>query len=281
MVQELTKIALFQGKQIRRIFLDNEWWFSVIDIIALLTESDKPRDYWHTMKRREKKESNDQLSAICRQLKLEASDGKKYTTDCSNVEGLFRIIQSIPSPKAEPLKLWIAKVAKERLDEIENPELGIQRARMLYEKKGYSKEWIEKRVRGIEVRQKLTDEWKERGVKSETDYALLTNEIMQGAFGLKVDEHKKLKGLAKHNLRDHMTDLELIITMLGEATTTQLTRDRDSQGTPKLQNDAKDGGAVAGRTRKDIEKQIGKKVVSEDNFLSSTQKPFKKIESSQ
>lgn len=144
MVQELTKIALFQGKQIRRIFLDNEWWFSVIDIIALLTESDKPRDYWHTMKRREKKESNDQLSAICRQLKLEASDGKKYTTDCSNVEGLFRIIQSIPSPKAEPLKLWIAKVAKERLDEIENPELGIQRARMLYEKRVIQKNGLKK-----------------------------------------------------------------------------------------------------------------------------------------
>lgn len=266
---ELTKIAVFSGKQIRRVLLENEWWFSVVDVIALLTESGNPRDYWYRMKIREKNEAGTELSTSCRQLKLTSSDGKKYETDCANTEGIFRIIQSVPSPKAEPFKRWLAKIGKERIEEIENPELSIERARGLYEKKGYPKEWIEKRLRGMAIRQKLTDEWEERGAQTEKDYALLTNEIMQGAFDLKVDEHKKIKGLKKENLRDHMTDLELIITMLGEATTTQLSQDRDSQGIPKLLTDAQDGGAVAGRTRKDIEKQIGRKVVSKENFLST------------
>jgi hypothetical protein len=202
---ELTKIAVFDGTKIRRIFIDNEWWFSVIDVIALLTGSEKPRDYWYRMKEREKSEAGTELSTICRQLKMEASDGKKYQTDCANTEGIFRIIQSIPSPKAEPFKRWLAKIGKERIEEIENPELGIERVRTLYAKKGYSKEWIEKRIQGMAIRQKLTNEWEERGAKSEIDYALLTNEIMQGAFELKVNEHKKIKGIAKENLRDHMT----------------------------------------------------------------------------
>lgn len=265
---ELTQISIFEGVQIRRIFMDNEWWFSVIDVIAFLTDSKKPRDYWHKMKIREKSTSDTELSTICRQLKLTAPDGKQRTTDCANTEGIFRIIQSIPSPKAEPFKLWLAKIGKERIDEIANPELGIQRAKNLYEKKGYPQEWIEKRLRGIAVREKLTDECEGRGANKGLDYAILTNDIMQGAFELKVEEHKKIKGLERENLRDHMTDLELIITMLGEATTTQISQQRDSQGMPKLRRDAQDGGAVAGRTRKDIERQIGAKVVSGENFLS-------------
>lgn len=265
---KLTKLSFFEGKQIRRVFFENEWWFSVIDIIGLLTSSENSRDYWYRMKVREKDEAGIELSTICRQLKLEAADGKKYLTDCANTEGIFRIIQSIPSPKAEPFKSWLARVGKERIDEIENPELGIERAKALYEKKGYPKEWIEKRIRGIGVREKLTDEWKERGA-SDPDYAILTNEIMHNAFGMKVNDYRKHKGLERGNLRDHMTDLELIITMLGEATTTQITQERNSKGMPKLKRDAKDGGSVAGRTRKDIEKLTGSKVVSKENFLTS------------
>lgn len=266
-MDDVTKIAIFQGKQIRRVLIENEWWFSVIDVIAFLTESKKPRDYWHKMKIREKSTSGCELSTICRQLKLQSSDGKNYETDCANTEGMFRIIQSVPSPKAEPFKLWLAKIAKERIDEIENPELGMDRVKSLYEKKGYETGWINKRMRGISVRHTLTDEWAERGVKKSIDYAILTNDIMQGAFGLKVHEYKQVKGLERENLRDHMTDLELIITMLGEATTTQITQHKNSQGLDKLRKDAHIGGAVAGRTRKDIEKQTGKKVVSQENFL--------------
>ncbi len=266
---DLTHVSVFDGQKIRRTFTDNEWWFAVIDVIALLTESKNPRDYWHKMKTREKSTSDVQLSTICRQLKLQAADGKKYLTECATMEGMFRIIQSIPSPKAEPFKAWLAKVGRERIEEIQNPELGIERVRALYAKKGYPKDWIEKRLQGMAIRQKLTDEWDERGAKTEFDYAILTNEIMQGAFSLKASEHKKVKGLDKENLRDHMTDLELIITMLGEATTTQLTKKRDSRGITKLKVDAKDGGAVAGRTREDIEQQTGINVVSTENFLPS------------
>jgi prophage antirepressor-like protein len=267
MTKEIAKIAVFKGKHVRRILVDDQWWFSVIDVVAILSESENPRDYWYKMKIREKDEAKIELSTFCRQLKLTASDGKKYATDCANTEGMFRIIQSIPSPKAEPFKRWLARIGKERLDEIENPELGMQRTKELYEKKGYPKEWIEKRLRGIAVRQKLTDEWDGRGAETDIDYAILTNEIMQGAFELKVDDYKKHKGLKRENLRDHMTDLELIITMLGEAATTRITQDRDSTGMPALQKDAKDGGAVAGRTRKDIENQAGTKIVSKQNYL--------------
>ena len=185
---------------------------------------------------------------------------------CSNTEGLFRIIQSIPSPKAEPLKRWLAKVGHERIQEIENPELAMARMQELYEKKGYPKEWIDKRLRGIAVRQDLTDEWKTRGARTSLEYAILTNEIMQGAFDLNVEEYKEVKGLERENLRDHMTDIELILTMLAEATTTKLHRDRDSRGFEPLKKDAQDGGAVAGRTRKDIEDKSGKPVVSAENF---------------
>ena len=243
-----------------------------MDVVAVLTDSNNPRVYWNAMKARVKSDDGLQLSTICRQLKLEASDGKKYETDCANTEGMFRIVQSIPSPKAEPLKRWLAKVGYERIQEIENPELGMRRTKSLYEKKGYPKDWIEKRLRGIAVRQKLTDEWDTRGAEKDLEYAILTNEIMQGAFEMDVDNYKKHKGLKRENLRDHMTDLELIITMLGEAATTKITQDRDSQGMPKLQRDAKDGGAVAGRTRKDIEHQSGAKVISRENFLIQEKK---------
>ena len=266
MSNKSTKISLFHGQQIRRIFLENEWWFSVVDVIAFLTDSPNPGAYWRKLKQRLIVDGSEVVT-FCHGLKLTAPDGKKRETDCAKTEGIFRIIQSVPSPKAEPFKLWLAKVGKERIDEIENPELGMDRVKGLYEKKGYDKNWIDKRMRGISVRQSLTDEWAERGVKRPVDYAILTNDIMQGAFDLKVNEYKKVKGLDRGNLRDHMTDLELIITMLGEATTTQITQQKNSTGTEKLRNDAKIGGAVAGRTRKDIEQQTGKKVVSRKNFL--------------
>lgn len=264
----LTKVAIFKGKQIRKIFYQHEWWFSVVDTIEILTNSERPRKYWSDLKGKLNKEGYLELSEKIGQLKLKSLDGKLRETDCGNTETIFRIIQSIPSPNAEPFKRWLARVGKERLDEIENPELGMQRTKVLYEKKGYPKEWIEKRLRGIAVRQKLTDEWDVRGAETELEYAILTNEIMQGAFEMDVEKYKKHKSLKRENLRDHMTDLELIVTMLGEAATTKITQDRDSQGVPQLQKDAQDGGAVAGRTRKDIEQQTGTKLISKHNYLS-------------
>jgi hypothetical protein len=263
----MSAIKLFESKKIRSVWdvLEEKWYFSIVDVVGALTDSLDPKDYWYRIKKREKV-SGLELSTICRQLKLESSDGKKYLTDCASTEGLLRIIQAIPSPKAEPFKLWLAKVGYQRLQEIENPELAMSRMQELYEKKGYPKEWIDKRLRGIAVRQDLTDEWKNRGARNSREYAILTNEIMQGAFELKVDDYKAVKGLERENLRDHMTDMELILTMLAEATTTTLHRDRDSQGFEPLKKDAQDGGAVAGRTRKDIEQQTGKPVVSQDNF---------------
>jgi len=265
---QLMQIPFFHEKQIRKIFLEGEWWFSVIDVVAFFADSEDPAAYWRKMKTQK---GNTELPKFCHGLKLEASDGKKYITDCANTEGIFRIIQSIPSPKAEPFKVWLARIGKERIDEIENPELGMDRVKSLYEKKGYDKGWIDKRMRGITVRHSLTDEWVVRGVKKSIDYAILTNDIMQGAFDLKVNEYKQVKGLERENLRDHMTDLELIITMLGEATTTQIMQQKNSKGLGLLRKDAKVGGAVAGRTRRDIERQIGAKVVSKENFLSDKQ----------
>ncbi|MDP1710099.1 MAG: Bro-N domain-containing protein [bacterium] len=263
---ESTKIAIFKGKKIRKVVFGNEWWFSVVDVCFVLTDSPDAGAYWRKLKQRLITEGS-QVVTFCHGLKLEASDGKKYVTDCANTEGVFRIIQSIPSPKAEPFKKWLAKVGYERIQEIEDPELSAKRMKMVYELKGYSKNWIEKRVRGIAVRNELTDEWKERGAREQKDYAILTNDIMKGAFDLTVDEYKNLKGLEKQNLRDHMDDIELILTMLGEATTTKFHRDRDSKGVPRLSKDAKDGGKIAGRTRKDIEKRSKKKVVSGKNYL--------------
>jgi len=263
---EDNKLAVFQGKHIRKVFHEGEWWFSIIDVIAVLTDSSIPKRYWSDLKRKLANEGYSELYEKIVQLKFAAADGKLYATDCANTETMFRIIQSIPSPKVEPLKRWLARVGKERIDEIENPELSMERMKELYEKKGYPKEWIDKRTRGIAVRQDLTDEWKTRGVRNNQEFAILTNEIMQGAFDLKVDEYKQVKGLERENLRDHMTDIELILTMLAEATTTKITKDRDSKGFTPLKKDAQDGGAVAGRTRKDIERQSGTPVVSSKNY---------------
>jgi prophage antirepressor-like protein len=264
------KLVLFEGRQIRKIFHEDEWWFSIIDVVEVLVGGDRPRKYWNDLKKKLAAEGYSEVSEKIGQLKMTAPDGKQRFTDCASTETLFRIIQSIPSPKVEPLKRWLARVGRERLDEIENPELAMGRMQELYEKKGYPKTWIDKRLRGIAVRQDLTDEWKDRGASTRLEFAILTNEIMQGAFGLKVDEYKQVKALKRENLRDHMTDIEIILTMLGEATTTKLHRDRDSQGMTPLKKDAQDGGAVAGRTRKDIEHQTGIPVISAGNFKQLT-----------
>lgn len=273
-------VALFQSRVIRRALHNDEWWFVITDIIAALTDAADPSDYWKKMRRRDPALGLDSQGGgqIVPPLGLAFDTaGGRQKLQCWNTQGIFRLIQSIPSPKAEPFKRWLAKVGKERLDEIENPELAMGRMQDLYEKKGYPKEWIDKRLRGIAVRQDLTDEWKQRGVNSSQEFAILTNEIMQGTFALRVDEYKQVKALARENLRDHMTDIELILTMLGEATTTKLHRDRDSVGMPRLKKDAKDGGAVAGRTRKDIEQQSGKPVISPGNFKQLAAKQVSKV----
>jgi len=269
---DATKIALFKGRKIRRTLYNNEWWFSVIDVISALTDSLNPNDYWYKMKIRVKSEDGIELSTICRQLKLESSDGKKYETDCADTEGIFRIIQSIPSPKAEPFKRWLAKVGYERVQEIENPELATKRTRMLYKLKGYSDDWIEKRMRGIFIREELTDEWQKRGAEHQRDYEILTAEISKATFGMTPSEYKKHKNLNRENLRDHMDDLELIFVMLGERSTTEIHRTENSQGFPKLKSDAVAGGNIAGGARKKLEKRLGKSVVSKNNFLKGRQK---------
>lgn len=281
MKEKTTKLAVFEGKRIRKILHEGEWWFSIIDVIEALVGGDRPRKYWNDLKKKLLQEGYEQLSEKIGQLKMLSTDGKFYATDCANTETMFRLIQSIPSPKVEPLKRWLARVGKERIDEIENPELAMTRMQELYEKKGYPKQWIDKRLRGIAVRQDLTDEWKNRGARTTLEYAILTNEIIQGAFGLKVEEYKQVKDLERENLRDHMTDIELILTMLAEATTTKLHRDRDSQGMVPLKKDAQDGGAVAGRTRKDIEVQTGKPVISAENFKQLSARKLKKLKSAE
>uniref|UniRef100_A0A831UBP3 Phage antirepressor protein n=1 Tax=Geobacter metallireducens TaxID=28232 RepID=A0A831UBP3_GEOME len=275
--KEITKLAVFEGREIRKTIYNGEWWFSVADVVEALTDSVDVRQYIKRMRQRDP-ELDSYWGTICTPLELLAPDGRIRKTNCSNTEGLFRIIQSIPSPKAEPFKRWLARVGHERIQEIENPELAQERMKQLYEQKGYPKEWIDKRLRGIAVRQDLTDEWKVRGARSSREFAILTNEIMQGAFDLKVEEYKEVKGLKRENLRDHMTDMELILTMLAEATTTKLHRDRDSQGFEPLQKDARDGGAVAGRTREDIERQSGKPVVSGENFKELTGRKSRRLE---
>ncbi|MDP2693186.1 MAG: Bro-N domain-containing protein [bacterium] len=262
-----TKVAIFKGKQIRKILYQNEWWFSVVDVVGVLTESLDARDYWYKMKIRVKDEEIIELSTICRQLKLLAPDGKMRETDCANTEGIFRIIQSIPSPKAEPFKRWLAKVGYERVQEIENPELATKRTRMLYKLKGYPDSWIEKRLRGIEIRETLTGEWQKHGVKEQKEYEILTAEIAHAAFGLTPSQHKKIKGLKRENLRDHMNDLELIFSMLGEAATTEITKNEHPAGFVENKKVAKRGGGVAGLARRKMEKEIGKKIVSEENYL--------------
>jgi hypothetical protein len=266
-----TKIALFRGKKIRRTLYQNEWWFSVIDVCEALTDSINVGAYWRKLKQRLKEEGSEVVT-FCHGLKLEAPDGKKYETDCANTEGMFRIIQSIPSPKAEPLKRWLAKVGYERIQEIEDPELATKRTRMLYKLKGYPDDWIEKRMRGIAIREELTDEWQKRGAKEKREYEILTAEISKATFGITPSQYKKHKNLKRENLRDHMDDFELIFTMLGERSTTEIHRTDNSQGLPKLKSDAKAGGDIAGGARKKLEKRLGHPVVSKHNFKKLNEK---------
>ncbi len=268
-------LVVFQEKAIRRTWHNGEWWFSVIDVCGVLSDSPDAGAYWRKLKQRLGADGSEVVT-FCHGLKLEAPDGKKRVTDCANTEGLFRIIQTIPSPKAEPFKRWLAQVGYERVKEIENPELAGARARELYQAKGYPQAWIEKRLRSISIRGELTDEWKQRGVQEGKEYSILTAEIARATFGVTPDVHSRLKGLDKvktgNNLRDHMTDLELIFTMLGEAGTTEIARRKDAQGFVDNRKAAKEGGAVAGNARKALEAKSGKPVVSKENYLPPARK---------
>ena len=270
-------LVVFQEKAIRRTWHNEEWWFSVVDVCSVLTDSPDAGAYWRKLKQRLSAEGSEVVT-FCHGLKLEAPDGKQRVTDCANTEGLFRIVQSIPSPKAEPFKRWLAQVGYERVKEIENPELASARARELYQAKGYPQAWIEKRLRSIAVRGELTDEWKERGVREGREYSILTAEIARATFGVTPGAHSRLKGLDKvktgNKLRDHMTDLELIFTMLGEAGTTEIARRKDAQGFADNRTAAKEGGAIAGNARKALEAKSGKPVVSKNNYLASPPTPL-------
>ncbi len=267
-MEDNKQIALFKGKAVRKTIFNKEWWFSVVDTCGVLTDSPDPGAYWRKLKQRLAEEGSEVVT-ICHGLKLEAPDGKMRETDCANPEGMLRIIQSIPSPKAEPFKRWLAKVGYERVQEIENPELATKRTRMLYKLKGYPEDWIEKRMRGIAVREELTDEWQKRGAQNEHDYEILTAEISKATFGITPSEYKKHKGLKKENLRDHMGDFELILTMLGERTTTEIHRTKDTKGLPRLKDDARVGGQIAGTARKQIERKTGRSIVTKENFLKN------------
>jgi hypothetical protein len=260
-------IAIFRGKEIRKAIHNNEWWFSISDIIEVLTGNTRPRKYWNDLKKKLEKEGYKEVSEKIGQLKMMATDGKEYSTDCANTETLFRIVQTIPSPKAEPFKRWLAKVGYERIQEIEDPELATKRTRALYKAKGYPDDWIEKRMRGIAIREELTNEWKNRGADNERDFAILTAEISEATFGLKPNEYKRLKGLKRENLRDHMNDFELIFSMLGERSTTEIHRNENSKGVKKLKKDAEAGGRIAGNARQELEKKLGRSVVSKENYL--------------
>jgi len=268
-------LVVFQGKQIRRIWYDEQWYFSVVDVVEVLADSSRPRKYWSDLKKKLTEEGFEMSDKIG-QLKLPSPDGKMRFTDCANTESMFRIIQSIPSKKAEPFKRWLARVGYERIREIENPELAQERMKQIYEQKGYSKEWIDKRLRGIAVRQELTDEWQDRGIERNIEYAILTNEISRATFGKTVEEYKQHKNLDRENLRDHMTDLELIFNMLGEKVTTEITRSKDAQRFEECKKAAKEGGGVAGKARLDAEEKIGRTIISDENYLTEPEK-VKKI----
>lgn len=265
----MSNIKLFESKQIRSIWDDKtqRWLFAVVDVVAALSESQNPQVYWRVLKKRLLAEGNESVTN-CNALKMTAPDGKQRLTDVADTEQLLRLIQSVPSPKAEPFKRWLAKVGYERLEEIENPELAAARMRELYKAKGYSDEWIEKRVRGIAIRDELTHEWKKRGVKEQREYSILTAEISRATFGMTPAEYKAFKSLDKpaDNLRDHMNDLELIFTMLGEASTTEIARNKDAQGYVENRDAAAEGGSVAGRARRDLENKSGKRIASKENY---------------
>ena len=271
-------LVVFQDKKIRRFWNDEGWFFSVVDVVEVLTDSTDAKDYWYRLKQRELESVGIELSTFCRRLKLVAEDGKLRETDCANVKALFRIIQSIPSRKAEPFKLWLAQVGYERVQEMENPELAQDRAKKYYELKGYPKEWIEKRLRGIAIRQELTGEWKDRNVQEGKEFAILTNEINKATFGKTVQEYKEFKGLQKpnQNLRDHMGDWELILTMIGEKATTDITIAKDSQGLEECKDSANAGGTIAHNTKNEIEQKIGKSIISSENYLHLENKKIKK-----
>lgn len=263
------EIKLFDGRQIRSAW-DNdkeEWYFSIIDIVGVLTDSKDPGAYWRKLKQRLKEEGNEFVTN-CHELKMESpKDGKFYKTDVADMQGIFRIIQSVPSPKAEPFKMWLAEVGKERIDEIIDPELTIDRALNTYLKKGYSREWINQRLQAIQVRKELTDTWQDHGVKAGKEYAILTNEISKAWSGMTTREYKNLKGLKKENLRDNMSTLEIVLNMLAEATTTELTKTKNPQGLDENKKVAKDGGSIAGNARKEIEKETGQPVITSKNAI--------------
>ncbi len=269
-MEQNNKIVLFQEKQVRRLWHNDQWYFSVVDVIEVLTDSSQPSRYWADIKKRTKKESN-QSFAFCERLKLPRPDGKTYPSDCANTEGMLRIVMSIPSPKAEPFKLWLAQVGKERMEEIENPEIGFERLKDIYKAKGYSVAWIDARIKSIETRKELTDEWKNRDVQEGQEYSILTAQIAKATFGLNPSQHKALKKLDKQNLRDHMTSLELIFTMLGEESTRQIAIEDDSKGFDENRVAAQKGGQAAGKARITYEKTRGVKVVSSENYLNQVE----------
>jgi hypothetical protein len=280
-MEQNNKIILFQEKQIRRVWHAEEWWFSIIDVIEVLTGTNRSRKYWNDLKKKLFTEGYFQLSENIGQLKMMSTDGKNYKTDAANTRTILRLIMSIPSPKAEPFKQWLSQVGQERLEEIENPELGIERVKELYKAKGYSNEWISTRLKSIDIRKELTDEWKGRGVKEGQEYSILTAEIAKATFGLTPSEHKDLKGLDRQNLRDHMTNLELIFTMLGEESTRQIAVEEDALGFEENFDVAFKGGKAAGVARKQYEKNRNVKVVSSSNFIKQiedTQKGINPIE---
>ena len=276
MTKELTEnkeLVLFENKKIRRSKYNNEWYYSVVDIIEAITESEKPRDYWYRLKKRLEEEELSELSTNCRRLKMLAKDGKMRETECANRQTIFRIIQSVPSPNAEPFKLWFARLAEERILETIDPSLAIERARQTYLKKGYTEEWVNARIKGIPARNELTEEWKNRGITDTRDYSILTDEISKGTFGITTKKHKSIKSLTKNqNLRDNMSPMELVLTTLAEVTTTELHKTNDSQGMRALKTDAHDGGEIASITRKNIEKKLGKPVVTSDNAINFKEK---------
>jgi len=267
-------IKLFENIKVRSEWndLEQQWYFSIIDVVEVLTGSPRPRKYWNALKTKILDEGYAELSQNLGQLKMQSSDGKFYLTDVANAKTLLRIIQSIPSPKAEPFKRWLAQVGADRLDEIENPELATQRTRDLYKLKGYPDDWIEKRMRSIAIREELTEEWKNHGIKEKIEYSILTAEISKATFGLTPSQHKQMKGLKSQNLRDHMTDLELIFSMLGEASTKEIVKNTNPKGFGQNKKAAKVGGKIAGDARKQLELKSGKKVVTNQNFLPDTMK---------
>lgn len=263
-IKENKELILFENSKIRRQMYNGEWNYSIIDIVSILTDSKDPNDYWYRLKKRMSIEEQSNLSTNCRRLKMFAKDGKLHPTDCANRETIFRIIQSIPSPNAEPFKLWFARLAEERIQEVIDPSLAIERARQTYLKKGYNEEWTNTRIKSIGARNDLTNEWKNRGA-SNKDYAILTDEISKGTFGITTQQHKDIKNLDKQNLRDNMSAMELALMTLAEVTTTEIHKNNNSQGVNNLKKDAKQGGSIAGDTRKNIEKQLGKPVLTSEN----------------